>query len=87
MLALVVSKNTNRGVVDVSVDGGTATAVNTYASSPKHRVIVWQKALGAGTHTVKLTNAGPPGHSRVYVDTLMLTDGPTNWSPPDPSDN
>ena len=83
VLALVVAKNTNRGTVNISVDGGTATAVNTYASAPKHRVIVWQKALGVGTHTVKLTNAGTPGHSRVYVDTLMLTSGPTNQSPPD----
>jgi len=86
VLALVVGKNTNRGVVNISVDGGTATAVNTYASSPKHRVIVWQKALGVGTHTVKLTNAGTPGHSRVYVDTLMLTPGPTNQAPPDASE-
>ena len=86
VFALVVGKNTNRGVVNVSVDGGTATAVDTYASAPKHRVIVWQKALSVGTHTVKLTNAGTPGHSRVYVDTLMLTSGPTSWSPPGPSE-
>jgi hypothetical protein len=83
VLALVVGKNTNRGTVKIRVDGGATKAVSTYASSPRHRVIVWQKVLGVGTHTLELTNAGTPGHSRVAVDTLMLTDGQTSQSPPD----
>lgn len=83
VLALVAGKNANRGTVDVSVDGRTPAAVSTYASTPRHRVIVWQKALGVGTHTIRLTNAGTPGHSRIDVDTLMLTSGPTNEPPPD----
>lgn len=83
VLALVVGKNSNRGTVGVSVDGRSVTAVDTYSSAPRHRVIAWQKALGVGTHTVKLTNAGTSGHSRVDVDTVMLTSGPTDLPPPD----
>ncbi len=84
-VAIVVEKNSNRGTANISVDGGAATAVNTQASSPTHRVIVWQKTLGVGTHTVKVTNAGTAGHSRVDVDAVMLTVGQGNVSPPEPS--
>lgn len=60
--------------MNVSVDGGTATAVNTYtpSSTNNNRVIVWQRSLSAGTHTVKIVNAGSSGHARVDVDTLIL---------------
>ena len=82
--ALVVEKNSNRGTANISVDGGAATAVNTQASSPTHRVIVWQKVLSVGTHTVKVTNAGTAGHSRVDVDSVLLTVGQGTSSPPEP---
>jgi len=84
-VGVVVEKNSNRGTVNISVDGGTATAVSTYSSSPKHRVIIWQKALSVGTHTIKLTNAGTSGRSRVDVDAIMLTAGPVTTAPPEPS--
>ena len=80
-LALVVEKNSNRGRMNVSVDGGTATSVDTYASTATHRVIVWQKALGAGSHTIKITNAGTTGRSRVDIDSLMLYRGETAAAP------
>ena len=83
-LGVVVEKNSNRGTLNISVDGGTATAVSTYASTAKHRVIVWQKSLSVGTHTIKLTNAGTSGRSRVDVDGILLTNGPTEGAPPEP---
>ena len=76
-LGVVVEKSTNRGTVNISVDGAAATAVSTYAASAKHRVIVWQNPLSVGTHTVKLTNAGTSGRPRVDVDAIMLTKGRT----------
>jgi len=84
-VGVVVEKNSNRGTVNISVDGGTATAVSTYAASPKHRVIVWQKALSVGTHTVKVTNAGTSGRPRVDVDGIMLVNGPVRGAPPEPT--
>ena len=85
-VAIVVEKNNATAAPRTfSVDGGTATAVNTQASSPTHRVVAWTEALGVGAHTVRVTNAGTAGHSRVDVDAVMLTVGQGNASPPEPS--
>jgi hypothetical protein len=80
-VALAVEKSTNRGVANISVDGGTASAVNTYAAAATHRVVVWQKVLTPGTHTIKVTNAGTAGRSRVDVDSILLTLQPTGVTP------
>ena len=80
-VALAVEKNSNRGVIYVSVDGGTSSAVNTYAAAPTHRVVVWQKVLTPGTHTIKVTNAGTTGRSRVDIDSVLLTLQPTGVTP------
>lgn len=80
-VALVVEKNTNRGRMNVTVDGGTATSVDTYASTATHRVIVWQKSLSAGQHSIKVTNAGTPGRSRIDIDTIMRYDGESAPAP------
>jgi hypothetical protein len=85
VLAVVADKNTNRGRLEIKVDGGPATSVPTFSSSPRHTVIVVQKALGQGEHRVELINAGSPSHPRVAIDTLMLTAGLLAQSPPDPS--
>jgi hypothetical protein len=74
-IAIVAPKSSNRGVMNISVDGATAKSVNTYAATTTNRVIVWQRTLNAGTHTIKVTNAGTTGHSRIDVDTLMLGPG------------
>jgi hypothetical protein len=77
VVGVVMEKASNRGTVNISVDGGTATAVNTNAASTAHRVVVWQKVLTRGVHTIKLTNAGTTGHARIDVDAIMLTFPPT----------
>jgi hypothetical protein len=84
VLAVVADKNTNRGRLEIKVDGGPATSVPTFSSSPSHRVIVVQKALGQGAHRVELINAGTPSHPRVAIDTLMLTE-PMPGTPANPS--
>jgi hypothetical protein len=80
-IAVAVEKNSNRGVIDVSVDGATSTAVNTYAAAATHGVVVWQKTLTPGTHTLKLTNAGTAGRSRVDIDSVLLTLQPAGVTP------
>jgi hypothetical protein len=75
-VGVVMGKNTNRGQVTISVDGRVGVTLDTYAASAKNRVIVWQSTLGVGKHTVKLTNAGTAGRSRIDIDTVMLT-----WAP------
>ena len=74
-VALVTEKNTNRGVANVSIDGAAPTSFDTHASTPTHRVIVFQKLLSVGTHTVKISNAGTAGRSRIDVDSILLTNG------------
>ncbi len=71
-VAVVMEKNTNRGRAAISVDGGTASSVETYAPSATHRVIVWQRSLGVGRHTLRIANAGTAGRSRIDVDSLLL---------------
>ena len=80
-VAIVMEKAANRGVVNVRVDGGAATAVDTYAATTTHRVIAWQKLLSVGSHTLKLTNAGTSGRSRIDVDGILLSNQPTGAAP------
>jgi hypothetical protein len=80
-VAIVMEKASNRGIVNVSVDGAAATAVNTNASTTKHRVIVWQKLLSVGSHTLKLTNAATAGRPRIDVDGILLSQQPTGAAP------
>lgn len=79
VVGVVMEKASNRGTVNISVDGGTPTAVNTNSTTTAHRVVVWQKALSLGTHTIKLTNAGTAGRGRIDVDAIMLTFGATTF--------
>jgi hypothetical protein len=80
-LALVMEKAANRGVVKISVDGGTATSFDTYAARATHRVIVWQKTLTPGKHTIKLVNAATSGRPRIDVDSLVLASGTGGLAP------
>jgi hypothetical protein len=86
VVGVVVDKNSSSGRMWARVDKGKPTAVPTFSSTARHRVIVWQQALSVGTHTLRLTNAGTSGHPRVAVDSLLLTPGPTNAPPPDPGE-
>lgn len=74
--AVVMEKNSNRGRVGIRVNGGAATTVDTYASTAKHRVVVWQSLLPQGTNTVTVTNQGTAGRARVDVDALLMTSTP-----------
>src|SRR5262249_20357160 len=43
-IAIVAPKGPDHGVMRVSVDGGRAVSVNTYAATAADRIIVWQKS-------------------------------------------
>lgn len=70
-LGLVMSKAPNRGKFKVYVDGALHSTVDTYSATTKNRVIVWEKALGKGTHTVKLVNEATAGRPRIDLDALL----------------
>jgi hypothetical protein len=87
VVALVMPKAANRGVANISVDGATATKVDTKSASSINRVIVWQKTLSVGTHKIKVTNAATAGRPRIDVDAVLLSDPADpaiNWTPPMP---
>ncbi|WP_030528193.1 hypothetical protein [Phycicoccus jejuensis] len=79
--AVVMEKNSNRGRVGIRVNGGAATTVDTYSSTGKHRVIVWQSQLTEGTSTITVTNQATAGRPRVDIDAVMLTSPPTGEVP------
>ena len=74
-VALVMEKAANRGSADVFVDGVRQATVNTNAATTAHRQVVWQRTLGAGTHTVKVVNKATAGHPRIDVDVLLTSSG------------
>ncbi len=79
--AVVMEKNSNRGKASISVNGGKAATVDTYASPAQHAAIVWQATLPAGTSKVIVKNLGTASRSRIDVDALMLTGPPTGQVP------
>ncbi len=70
-LALVMAKGPARGAVDVLVNGRRVRTVDTYAAANENRVVVFDRWMPAGTHTVTLVNAGTAGRSRVDLDAVL----------------
>lgn len=70
-LALVMSKAPNRGKFKVYVDGVLRSTVDTYSATSKNQVIVWEKALGKGTHKVKVVNEATAGRPRIDLDAIL----------------
>lgn len=70
-LALVMSQAPDRGRAEVYVDGVLSTTIDTGSATKRNRVIVWDKALGQGTHSVKVVNEGTAGRPRIDLDALL----------------
>lgn len=70
-LALVMSQAPDRGRAKVYVDGLLSTTIDTGAAARRNRVIVWDKALGQGTHRVEVVNEGTAGRPRIDVDAFL----------------
>jgi Alpha-L-arabinofuranosidase B, catalytic len=78
-LKFLFKSNTNRGIVQASVDGVNQGATcNEYASAPAFRVAcnLGSKTLTAGTHRIRFTVVGKAGSSsghQMTVDQVSLT--------------
>ena len=70
-VALVMAKGPSRGSAIVYVDGVRKATVNTYATAVKNRVVVYDKWMPAGTHTVKVVNLATSGHPRIDLDAVL----------------
>jgi hypothetical protein len=70
-ISLLYTGNTNRGKVDVYVDGIKVGTIDQYSSSAVFQKKWTSGDLGAGTHTVKLVHAGPAG-TLINVDAVRI---------------
>jgi hypothetical protein len=70
-LALVMAKAPDRGSAKVYIDGTLNATVDTHATTVENRIIVWQHALGKGTHKVKVVNVATKGHPRIDLDAVL----------------
>jgi hypothetical protein len=70
-VGLVMAKGPGRGSAAVYIDGTKIATVNTYATTTQNRVIVYDKWMAAGTHTVRVVNLATSGHSRIDIDAVL----------------
>jgi hypothetical protein len=77
-VALHAVRDVDQGIMSISVDGGTAQAVDDYASSRNASGVVWTSpVLSAGAHTLTITNTGQRNGSssgnNIAIDRADLT--------------
>lgn len=70
-IGLVMAAGPDRGAFKVFIDGVRDATVDTYAPSSQPRTIVWQSALGSGTHKVKIVNKATEGRPRIDLDAVL----------------
>ncbi len=71
-VAVIMEKAANRGKAKVLIDGVLRATVDTYASTPQHRSVVWTGTLSGAGHTVSVVNSATPGRPRIDVDAVMI---------------
>ena len=74
VFAVEASTGPGHGRFDVLVDGVKVGSANTAGTTDRQRILVFQYALTAGTHTVSVVSAGRPSGSTVTVDGFFLSD-------------
>lgn len=70
-MAIVMAKGPARGSAAIYVDGVRRRTVDTYAPANTNRVVVFEQAMPAGRHVVKVVNLATAGHPRIDVDAFM----------------
>ena len=70
-VALVMAKGPGHGKAAVYVDGVKVATVDTNARVNTNRVIVFDRWMTAGTHTVKVVNLATAGHPRIDLDAVL----------------
>ena len=73
--AWITTVGPTHGSAQVYLDGKLVATVSTHAASVGHRRIAFTRAWWGGpndpVHTIRVVNAGTPGHSRVDVDGVL----------------
>jgi subtilisin family serine protease len=72
-ISIVSPKGPTRGSMKVYVEGAFVSTVSLYRSSFQAQVVVFSKGWAtAGSHSVRVVDAGTPGHSRVDIDAFAV---------------
>jgi hypothetical protein len=78
-LALVMAKGPGRGRAGIRIDGKWVATVDTFSSVNTNRVIVFERAMTPGFHTVAIVSQATPGRPRIDLDAVLLgTENPYN---------
>jgi hypothetical protein len=70
-VALVMAQGPGRGRAAIRVDGFFVGTIDTFAEVNTNRVVVFERMMSAGTHTVTITNFATPGRARIDLDAVM----------------
>jgi hypothetical protein len=74
-LGWITTVGPTHGSAQVFLDGKLVATMSTHAASVGHRRIAFARAWWGGpndpVHTIRIVNAGTPGHSRVDVDGVL----------------
>ena len=70
-MAVVMAKGPGRGRAAIRVDGVVVATIDTFASVNTNRVVVFERMMSAGTHTVSITNLATVGRPRIDLDAVM----------------
>jgi hypothetical protein len=64
------------------VDGVNRGTVDTFATTNRHRVVVWAGRMTTrGAHVVELVNQPTAGRSRIDLDAVLFNEPVPVWSP------
>lgn len=70
-VALAMAKGPGRGRAAIRVDGVFVETIDTFATANTNRVVVFERMMTAGTHTVTITNYATPGRPRIDLDAVL----------------
>ena len=72
-VALVMERAPNRGQAWILIDGVYQATIDTYASEPTHRSVVWIGKMEMGPHTLTVVNRATVDRPRIDVDAVMIS--------------
>jgi hypothetical protein len=71
-VALVMAMGPGRGKASIRLDGNWLMNIETFASVNTNRVVVFQRGMTAGVHTIAIVNQATPGRPRIDLDAILI---------------
>jgi hypothetical protein len=70
-VALVMATGPLRGRAGIRIDGRWVKTVDTFASVNTNRIVVFERLMSAGEHTITIVNHATPGRPRIDLDAII----------------